>query len=180
MSFQWINHLNRVLAALLLTVLSSGVAANSMPAEVGPTEYEYLFSSVKARMEHQDFLEKKYKEFDFLHDYQRSSEQAVAGMIGDDCQFADSNITVSGKAKMAIEGQEALLEADKITYEKVRRLVEATGKVKICKNGTVTAGSALKFKIDSPDYLMNSDRVFVILVEAKKRSDVRFKTSAKN
>lgn len=203
MSFQWIKQLSRIGMVVGLAVISMS-AVTAQTVEISPEEYEQMFGSNEPTKVDRALLEKEYKEFYFspkylngriakfrleadrINDYDKIRDVkdvlkfeppklVVAGMIGDKCRFTSGDPTVWGNAKMAVEGQETFLKADKITYEKSKEIVNAEGNVKIYKNGRVMIGSQLGFKLDNPDYLLDTNKTKVLYVEVKKRSDSKFR-----
>ncbi len=204
MSFQWINQLSRIaisFAGLIVCVNTAAAQTIKLSAE----EYRNFMGADKGVPIDQALLEKEYVEFAFSPKYksgrickvrlERASyadydkvrevktgltdeppKLVVAGMIGDKCRFTNGDPTVWGNAKMAVEGQETFLRADKITFEKSKELVNAEGNVRIYKYGLMTTGSQFKFKLNSSHYLLDTDKTKVSYVEVKKRSDRKFRT----
>jgi hypothetical protein len=179
-------------------------AALAQTVQLSPEEYEQMFGSNKPVKVDRALLEKMYEEFAFSPKYKngrickvrlerasyneydkiRDIEEVlsdeppklvVAGMIGDKCRFTSGDPTVWGNAKMAVEGQETFLKADKITYERNKQIVDAVGNVKIYKEGKMMTGSQFRFNLDSPQYLLDTDKTKVLYVEVKKRGDSRFR-----
>lgn len=98
-------------------------------------------------------------------------------MIGDNCEFVDSNPRVWGRAKFAIECQETLLLADEITFEETDRIVDAKGRVRIYRDEIVFVGSHLRFKLKDSRYLFQTQGSMIREILAKARGSRLWRTS---
>lgn len=77
-------------------------------------------------------------------------------IIADDTEYDQDKNTFlgTGNAVALIGGQNSKLEADSILYDQNNQMIDARGNVKILRHGTLTTGSAFKFKVTSDEYLI--------------------------
>lgn len=90
-------------------------------------------------------------------------------IVGIKTSFDKATLTYSakGKASASVSNQEAELSADEIRYSERDRMIDARGHVKFTREGKSTESQALKFEIDSKEYLITDGKssVGVILLK---------------
>jgi hypothetical protein len=79
-------------------------------------------------------------------------------IVADDTEYdQDANSFLgTGNAVALIGGQNSKLEADSILYDQNSQMIDARGNVRILRGGTLTTGSAFKFKVTSDEYLITN------------------------
>jgi lipopolysaccharide export system protein LptA len=77
-------------------------------------------------------------------------------IVADDTEYDQDKNTFlgTGNAVAIIGGQDSRLEADTIFYDQDNDLIDARGNVRILRGGTLTTGSAFKFKVSSDQYMI--------------------------
>jgi hypothetical protein len=85
-----------------------------------------------------------------------STLKGTVQIIADDTEYDQDKNTFlgTGNAIAVIGGQNSKLEADSILYDQNNQMIDARGNVKILRRGTLTTGSAFKFKVTSDEYLI--------------------------
>lgn len=198
MSFQLIKQLNRIfqIITVLTLIFTETIRAEEL-IDFVDDEPDQVTN------EYRKFLDEEYTELQFypkyhngricrvlsdrpgLHNLDKirdakdvlyySPSRVRINMIGDKCEFEVDNPKVLGNAKLAIEGQETLLKANEITFEKATQIVHAEGNVQIYINGIVSKGSSWKFRIEDPHFLLQTTKANFGSIGVRARGERNFR-----
>ncbi len=76
-------------------------------------------------------------------------------------------IVAFGKVVVVVQGQNALLKADEVEYDRETASLTARGHVQIFRRGVVTKVSVTRFKVASPEYIVTEPHVQLCEPELK-------------